>query len=68
MDEGAHLLVAADVAGLREWEASLGMWAPFATLLLMVVQALAAPTPAITVFGAFLLIGFRKVTREAGAD
>ena len=49
VDEGMHLLVMADVAGLRVWGASLGIWAPFATLLLMVIQALAAPIPAILI-------------------
>lgn len=39
--------------------ASIGMRVPFVTLLLIRVQALAAPIPAITVFAALLLFGFQ---------
>src|SRR4028118_363886 len=34
-----------DVAGLRDYIASLGLWAPVASCFLMVLQALAAPVP-----------------------
>lgn len=47
--EGCRLLFQGDVAGLREWGGELGAWAPLATLLLMVVQALAFPIPAVIV-------------------
>ena len=49
IDEGVLLLVVGDVQGLRAWGMSLGLWAPLATWLLMVIQALAAPIPAILV-------------------
>jgi hypothetical protein len=39
------LLIAAVVEGLRVWGEALGAWAPLATVLLMVIQALAAPIP-----------------------
>lgn len=49
LDRGVSLLVHADVAGLREWGAGLGAWAIAGTTVLMVVQALAAPIPAVLV-------------------
>ena len=49
MSEGVRLLMVADLAGLRAWGDTLGFWAPLATFLLMVIQALAAPIPAILI-------------------
>lgn len=49
LDTGLALLLTADVEGLRVWGDSLGLWAPLATLLLMVIQALAAPIPAVLI-------------------
>ncbi len=43
------MLWAGDAEGLRKWAAELGAWAPAATGTLMVVQALAAPIPAVVV-------------------
>lgn len=34
-----------DIAGLRDYIVSFGLWAPVASLLLMVLQGLAAPMP-----------------------
>jgi uncharacterized membrane protein YdjX (TVP38/TMEM64 family) len=49
LDTGVVLLIAADVEGLRIWGEALGVWAPLATLLLMVIQALAAPIPVVLI-------------------
>lgn len=49
MNEGVRLLIAADIIGLRVWGEALGVWAPLGTFLLMVIQALAAPIPAILI-------------------
>ena len=49
LDTGLVLLIAAVVEGLRVWGEALGAWAPLATVLLMVIQALAAPIPAILI-------------------
>jgi uncharacterized membrane protein YdjX (TVP38/TMEM64 family) len=49
LDEGVRLLLATDQDGLRAWALALGPWAPLATTLLMVIQALAAPIPAVLV-------------------
>ncbi len=58
MNEGVALLLAEDVAGLRAWGERLGAGAAIATTLLMIVQALAAPIPAIFVtFTNSLLFG-----------
>lgn len=61
LNEGVSLLVCGDLPGLRSWAGRLGPWAPLATTLLMVVQAVAAPVPAVLVtvtnsllFGPFL--------------
>ncbi len=49
LGDGVSLLIAGDLEGLRRWGASLGPWAPVATTALMVIQALAAPIPAVVV-------------------
>jgi uncharacterized membrane protein YdjX (TVP38/TMEM64 family) len=49
LNQGASLLWDRDLHGLKDWAAALGAWAPLATSLLMVVQALAAPLPAVLV-------------------
>jgi uncharacterized membrane protein YdjX (TVP38/TMEM64 family) len=58
---GVVLLLHGDLIGLRAWTAQFGLWAPLASLFLMIVQALAAPIPAILItavnsllFGPFL--------------
>lgn len=48
-DRGVALLVARDLPGLRAWGHELGAWAIAGTTVLMVVQAIAAPIPAIFV-------------------
>lgn len=57
LDEGLGLLWARDVEGLRAWGGQLGWWAPLATGVLMLVQAIAAPIPAfvVTATNSFLL-------------
>ncbi len=49
LDEGIGLLASGDLPGLRQWGAELGAWAALATTLLMIIQALAAPIPAVLV-------------------
>lgn len=49
LNEGIGLLASGNLEGLRTWGASLGGWAPLATSGLMVVQAIAAPIPAVFV-------------------
>lgn len=49
MDVGIHAVSTADLAALRQWGQSLGPWAWLFTSLLMVVQAIAAPIPAVLV-------------------
>ena len=49
LDRGVGLLVARDVPGLRAWGHELGVWAIAGTSVLMVVQAIAAPIPAVLV-------------------
>ena len=49
MRRGTELVVSGDLEALREWGASLGAWAPLATSVLMLVQALAAPIPAVLI-------------------
>ena len=49
MNSGVRLLATGDLPGLEAWGADLGLWAPFGTLLLMIVQAIAAPIPALFV-------------------
>ena len=58
---GVGLLLEADLPGLQAWAERFGIAAPLATFVLMVVQALAAPIPAVLVtwtnsllFGPFL--------------
>lgn len=43
--EAVGVLGRGDVAGLRDYILSFGLWAPVASVLLMVLQALAAPLP-----------------------
>lgn len=47
--QGWDLLLRRDLDGLRRWGRDLGPWAPLATTLLMIGQALAAPIPALLV-------------------
>lgn len=47
LNEGVSLLIAQDRAGLREWGEEMGPRAAVATTILMIVQALAAPIPAV---------------------
>ena len=42
---GLALLGRGDIAGLRDYILSFGLWAPIASCLLMVLQALVAPVP-----------------------
>jgi len=49
LDTGVGLLIARDLPGLRAWGQALGARAALATTLLMIVQALAAPIPAVLV-------------------
>lgn len=49
INEGISKLVQADIPGLRRWAESWGVWAAVATSLLMIIQALAAPIPAVFV-------------------
>lgn len=49
LDRGIGLLLQGNVQELQVWAQELGWWAPFATSLLMVIQALAAPIPAVLV-------------------
>lgn len=44
--EVTSLMLAGDTAGLRDYLLSFGMWAPIASVSLMVLQALVAPLPA----------------------
>lgn len=46
VDRAAAILSRGDVAGLRDYILSYGLWAPAVSTLLMVLQALAAPLPA----------------------
>ena len=45
----ASLLGRGDVEGIRDYILSFGLWAPFASTLLMVLQALAAPLPSFVI-------------------
>ena len=47
--EGLQLLWNRDLDGLRQWGTEQGWWAPLLTGILMVVQAIAAPVPAVLV-------------------
>lgn len=60
VDRAAVILSRGDVAGLRDYILSFGLWAPVVSALLMVLQALVAPLPAFLLafanglaFGAF---------------
>lgn len=44
-DRAVGILGRGDVAGLRDYIVSFGVWAPVASVFLMVLQALAAPVP-----------------------
>lgn len=46
VDQAAGILGRADVAGLRDYILSFGVWAPIVSALLMILQALVAPLPA----------------------
>jgi len=61
LSSGIILLLSGDLSGLRAWTAQFGLWAPLASLFLMIVQAIVAPIPAILItavnsllFGPFL--------------
>jgi uncharacterized membrane protein YdjX (TVP38/TMEM64 family) len=45
INRALDILGRGDIAGLRDYILSYGVWAPIASLFLMVVQALAAPLP-----------------------
>ena len=49
LHEGFHLLMTGDLENLQVWASQLGIWAPLATLGLMIGQAVAAPIPAVLV-------------------
>src|SRR5687768_14631811 len=49
MQRGVAALASGDLEGLRAWGGELGVWAIAGTTVLMVVQALAAPIPAVLV-------------------
>jgi uncharacterized membrane protein YdjX (TVP38/TMEM64 family) len=49
LDAGVSALARGDLAALRAWGTELGAWAMLGTTVLMVVQALAAPIPAVFV-------------------
>ena len=49
VDEGVFALARGDLAALRLWGERLGAWGILGTTVLMVVQALAAPIPAVFV-------------------
>lgn len=49
LGQGITLLQQGDIDGLRAWGQQMGWWAPLFTGSLMLVQALAAPIPAILV-------------------
>lgn len=49
LGEGISLLQQGDLDGLRQWGHKMGWWAPVFTGSLMLVQAIAAPIPAILV-------------------
>lgn len=60
VDRAVAILSRGDVAGLRDYILSFGIWAPVVSALLMVLQALVAPLPAFLLafanglaFGAF---------------
>ena len=58
VQRAAGILGSGDIAGLRDYLASFGLWAPVVSLLLMVLQALAAPVPSFLVtFANGLLFG-----------
>lgn len=50
--QGIHLLWQGDLPGIRQWAADIGSWAPIVTGVLMVVQGIAAPIPAVMVTAA----------------
>ena len=52
LSSGVALLLHGDLIGLRTWTAQFGPWAPLASLFLMIVQAIAAPIPAVLITGA----------------
>lgn len=61
VDRAVEILGRGDVAGLRDYILSFGAWAPIASALLMILQALVAPLPAFVLafanglaFGTFL--------------
>ncbi len=57
--EGFDLLLAKDREGLVDWAKDRGIWAPVATSMLMIAQAIAAPIPAVVVtFANSLLFGW----------
>jgi len=49
---GLLLVWQGDLPGVRQWAAGLGWWAPAVTGILMIVQAIAAPIPAVLVTAA----------------
>ena len=51
LSSGVTLLLHGDLLGLRAWTAQFGLWAPLASLFLMIVQAIAAPIPAMLITG-----------------
>jgi uncharacterized membrane protein YdjX (TVP38/TMEM64 family) len=51
LHQGIGLMLHGDLAGLRTWTAQFGLWTPVVSMLLMIVQAVAAPIPAILITG-----------------
>ena len=49
VDRAAMLLSQGDISGLRDYILSFGVWAPFVSALLMVLQALMLPLPAFVI-------------------
>lgn len=52
LSSGVAFLLRGDLTGLRAWIAQFGLWAPLVSLLLMIVQAIAAPIPAVLITAA----------------
>ena len=49
VNKAAMLLAKADIKGMKEYLLGFGLWGPIVSMLLMVLQALAAPLPAFVI-------------------